>query len=214
MKDSARKLSGKRLLLLLLGLLAVTVLPAVVAPTLWCRPEPPTLDDLGQVPPFSLLDQQSQSATAEAMRGHVTIVNFIFTRCESVCPVTSLKMQRIQEQTADIGDRVKLLSFSVDPEYDTPERLNTYGARFKLDPGRWRMLTGPLDVVRPLIEGPFMTSMLAVGKTPSGSPDIAHNAHFFLIDDDLRIRGAYDSTEVARLEALLRHARYLARRKR
>ena len=211
MNASVRKLSGRRLLLLLLGLLILTVVPAVVAPTLLCRPEPPKLDDLGTVPPFSLVDHLDRAATADAMRGHVTIVNFIFTRCEAVCPVSSMKMQRIQEQTADLGAKVKLISISVDPEYDTPQRLNAYGHKFSVDPTRWRMLTGPAQDVRTLVEGPFMTSMMAMGTTPSGAPDIVHKAHFFLVDAHLRIRGAYDSNEVTRLETLMRHARYLAR---
>lgn len=211
MTASARKLSGRRLLLLLLGLLLLTVVPAVVAPTLLCRPKPPKLDDLGTVPPFSLVDHLGRTASADAMRGHVSIVNFIFTRCESICPVSSMKMQRIQEQTADLGEKVKLISISVDPEHDTPQRLAAYGHKFDVDPTRWRMLTGPTEDVRALIEGPFMTSMIAVGKTASGSPDIVHNAHFFLVDAHLRIRGAYDSSEVTRLETLMRHARYLAR---
>lgn len=199
------------MLLILLSLLAVTVIPAVVAPTLLCRPAPPKLDDLGNIPAFALVDHLGRSAGAEAMSGHVTIVNFIFTRCVSVCPVTSMKMQRIQDQTADLGEKVKLLSFSVDPEYDTPERLAAYGKKFGIDDTRWRMITGPANDLRALIEGPFMTSMQVEGVTGSGAPDIAHNAHFFLVDKDLRIRGAYDSNDVTRLETMMRHARYLAK---
>lgn len=195
---------------MLLGVLLLAVVPSIVAPTLLCRPEPPKLDDLGTVPPFSLTDHLGRAASAEALAGQVTIVNFIFTRCESICPVSSMKMQRIQEQTADLA-KIKLLSISVDPTYDTTERLAAYGAKFQLDATRWRMLTGPEAAVRTLVEGPFMTSMMAVGKTASGAPDIAHNAHFFLVDGALRIRGTYDSNDVTRLETMMRHARHLAR---
>jgi protein SCO1 len=158
-----------------------------------------------------MVDQLGVPTAREALTGHVTIVNFVFTRCESICPVSSMKMERIQAQTADLGDRIKLLSISVDPEYDTPARLAEYATRFKADPARWRFLTGPTEAVRALVEGPFMTSMMVVGKTASGAPDVAHNAHFFLVDRHLHIRGAYDSTEVPRLDLMKRHARYLAR---
>ena len=208
-----RKLNGRRLLLGLLGLLVVTVVPSVVMPTLLCRPEPPVLDDLGAVPPFAFTDHLGQPATDDVFANHVTIVSFIFTRCESICPVTAMKMERIQEQTNDAGDRIKLVSFSIDPEHDTPERLAAYAARFKADPSRWRYLTGPVEPMRQLVEGPFMTSMMVVGKTASGAPDVAHSGHFFLVDKHKRIRGAYDSSEVPRLEAMMRHARYLARQR-
>jgi protein SCO1 len=195
----------------MLGVLTITVVPSVIVPTLMCRPEEPKLDDLGVVPSFSLLDHLGKPAGQETMTGHVTIVNFIFTRCEAICPVSSMKMERIQAQTADLGDRVKLISISVDPQYDTPTRLAEYARRFKADPERWRFLTGDAEPVRTLVEGPFMTSMMVVGTMPSGAPDVAHNAHFFLVDKHLRIRGAYDSDEVPRLETMMRHARFLAR---
>lgn len=212
MESSAPKLSGRRLLLYMLGLLALAVIPAVVLPTVVCRPEPPQLDDLGEVPPFAFTDHLGSPATAELFAGHVTIVSFIFTRCESICPLTAMKMERIQEQTKDLGDRIKLVSFSIDPAYDTPARLAEYAARFKADPARWRYVTGPIEPMRALVEGPFMTSMLVVGKTASGAPDVAHSGHFFLVDGNRHIRGAYDSSDVPRLEAMMRHARHLARR--
>jgi protein SCO1 len=206
-----RKLSGRRLLLGLLGLLLLTVVPAVVMPTLLCRPEEPVLEDLGTVPPFAFTDHLGMPATADVFAGRVTIVSFIFTRCESICPVTAMKMERVQKQTADLGDKIKLVTFSIDPEHDTPARLAEYAARFKANPDRWRYLTGPTEEMRALVEGPFMTSMLVVGKTPSGAPDVAHSGHFFLVDKNLRIRGAYDSSDVPRLESMMRHARHLAR---
>jgi protein SCO1/2 len=210
-ESPAPKLSGRRLLLYLLGLLALAVVPAVVLPTLVCRPEPPKLDDLGVVPPLAFTDNLGSPATADIFAGHVTIVSFIFTRCEAICPVTAMKMERIQEQTKDAGDRIKLVSFSIDPAYDTPARLAEYAARFKADPARWRYLTGPVEEMRAIVEGPFVTSMMAVGTTAGGAPDIAHSGHFFLVDKHGHIRGTYASSDVPRLETLMRHARYLAR---
>ncbi len=205
------KLSGRRLLLLLLGLLLVTVVPAVVLPTLMCRPEDPTLDDLGAVPPFAFTDHLGRATGNEVFQGHVSIVSFIFTRCESICPVTAMKMERIQEATKDLGGKLKLLSFSIDPAYDTPARLAEYAQRFKADPERWRYFTGPVEEMRAFVEGPFMTSMMVVGQTPSGAPDVAHSGHFFLVDKRGHIRGTYDSSDLPRLELMKRHARYLAR---
>ena len=108
---------------------------------------------------FSLVDQTGQPFTDAALRGKVSIVSFVFTRCDTICPVISMKMARIQEKTFDLSRDIKLVSFSVDPEYDTPARLAEYADKYGADPERWRFLTGPYKAVYALIEGPFMTSM-------------------------------------------------------
>src|SRR5262249_51650456 len=149
--------------------------------------------------------------TEAALRGHVSIVDFIFTRCDSICPTSSMKMRDLQNQTADQPD-IKLLSFSVDPEYDTPPRLADYAKRFEADSGRWHFVTGPIAAVKRAVPNPMMTSVEKAGRPqPNGAPNIVHEPHFLLIDPDLHIRGLYDSTEQVRLDALLRDARDLAR---
>jgi len=200
---------GKRILLALLGVVIVAV--AIVAITILRRPPDPKFEDLGVVSPFTLTDERGQPFTAEALRGHVTIVSFLFTRCDTICPVTTMKMANLQEKTFDVGDRVKLVSFSVDPTYDTPARLTVYAERFHADPERWRFITGPEDKVRTLIEGPFMTSMMREGTQSNGAPNIAHGGYFLLVDPTLRIRGTYDSNDIHRLDELVRDARFLAR---
>ena len=102
------------------------------------------LPDLGSVPAFALTDELGRPFTDSAMRDNVTIVSFIFTRCDTICPVTAMKMERIQEKTFDVGVAVKLVSFSVDPTYDTPPKLAEFAKRYRANPERWRFVTGPL----------------------------------------------------------------------
>lgn len=204
-------MSGRRLLFALLVILVVAVVPAILVPTLMCRPADPELADLGTVPPFALTDERGEPFTEAALRGHATIVSFVFTRCDSICPITSGRMEKIQDKTFDAGAGIKLLSISVDPTYDTPARLAEYAQRFHADPGRWHFLTGPLDKVRALVEGPFMNSMQVEGKTVTGVPQISHSGYFLLVDANLMIRGAYDSNDVTKLDELMRDARYLHR---
>ncbi len=206
-----RPIPGRRLLLALLGILVAAVLPAIVGPTLLCRPADPSLADLGAVGTFSLTDERHQPFTDAALRGHITIVSFLFTRCDTICPVTTMKMERLQDKTFDAGAVIKLASFSVDPAYDTPERLAEYAQRYHADPARWRFVTGPPDDMRRLVEGPFMNSMASEGVTPSGAPAISHSGYFLLVDGNAHIRGAYDSGDIKRLDEMIRDARYLAR---
>ena len=207
-------MTGRKVLVWLLVLLVAAIVPAVVVPTLMCKQPDVVLDDYGDVGKFALIDERGQPFTQEAFVGHPTIVSFIFTRCDTICPVTSMRMEKIQEQTFTAGHRIKLLSISVDPTYDTPARLAEYAARYHADPERWRFVTGPVDGiegVKQLVEGAFMNSMQRDGDTPTGAPNIAHNGHFALVDSFQHIRGFYDSRDVARLETLMRDARYLAR---
>ncbi|MBS1119008.1 MAG: electron transport protein SCO1/SenC [Deltaproteobacteria bacterium] len=196
--------------MLLVFLLAVV--PAIFVPTLMCRQPDPELPDLGPVPAFTLVDERGYEFTQEALRGHPTIVDFVFTRCDTICPVVSSKMERLQDKTGDRkASALKLLSISVDPEYDTPARLAEYATRYHADVERWRFLTGPKDKVTALVTGAFMINMDRDGPMPSGAPSIAHQGYFVLVDAELRIRGVYDSRDQARLDELVHHARFLVR---
>jgi len=141
------RLPGRRVLVYMLGVLVITFVPAIVIPNFVCR-EDHELQDLGSVPAFSLVDQDGQVFTDEALRGHPTIVNFIFTRCDTICPITSMKMARLEEKTRDKrGAAIKLLSITVDPEHDTPDKLAAFAERYKANPERWRFVTGkPADI--------------------------------------------------------------------
>jgi len=157
----------------------------------------PTLPDLGTVPSFSLHDDAGASVTADALRGHVWIANFIFTRCPDVCPALSARMKTLQDVDA-AADPVTLVSFTVDPAHDTPEVLRDYARRVGAKPG-WTFLTGPRADVAALLRDGFK-----VAFADDGPPDqpITHSDRFVLVDRQLRIRGYYhgsDADDVARL---------------
>ena len=202
---------GKRVLLVMLAIVVLGAVPAVVVPILWTRGKPPKLSDLSTIPPFSLIDERGQPFTEAALRHHPTIVSFIFTRCDTVCPITSMKMEKIQDKTFDAGQKIKLLSISVDPNYDNPERLTAFAAKYHANPERWRFVTGAADAVQALVEGPFLTSMQTEAPRSDGVPNIAHGGYFMLVDGDLHIRGMYESNDIQRLDEMIRDARYLAR---
>jgi protein SCO1/2 len=195
----------------MVAILVFAVVPGVVVPTLVCRREVADLRDWGVIPAFQLVDERGQPFTEQALRGHPTIVSFLFTRCDTICPVTTAKMHMLQDATFDAGEKVKLLSFTVDPGYDTPDRLAAYATKFNADPERWRFVTGEPARLRALVEGPFMTSTAEEGTRASGVPQIAHGGYFMLVDAELHLRGSYDSNVPTELDQLQKDARYLAR---
>jgi len=208
-----RRIRGSVLFAILVAVIVAIVVPTVVIPTVIFPPSRPHLDDHGQVPPFSLVDHLGRTMTRDSLLGHVTIVNFIFTRCDTVCPVTSMKMRTVQERTGDVGDRIKLLSISVDPDHDTVEALAAYADRFGADPARWRFVRGDITAVRDLVERGMAIGFDDLGGvTDSGAPNITHSGHFVLVDQEAHVRGYYDSNDWPRVERLMKHARYLVRR--
>lgn len=154
------------------------------------RPTPAPL--FGTLPAFALTDQSSHPFTRASMEGHVSIVNFIFTSCNQSCPRLTSQMARIQ--TRVVGEHIdaRLVSFSVDPETDTPAKLTEYGARYHQDPARWSFVTGPLGGIREVIVNGFKVLM---GDAPSPRPlgfvDIVHGNQFVLVDRHARIRGYF-----------------------
>jgi protein SCO1/2 len=91
-----------------------------------------------------LVDQDGREVRfySDLIRGKIVVMDFIFTRCVGPCPILSGTFAKLQSRLGDrLGKDVFLLSFSVDPDYDTPERLKEYAGRFRAKPG-WSFLTG------------------------------------------------------------------------
>src|SRR5438105_195325 len=82
------------------------------------------LPELGKVGEFSLKDQSNRPVTAAVMRGRVWAAAFFFTRCPTICPRITRRMRDLQEQAAKERVELELVSFSVDPDNDTPEVLS------------------------------------------------------------------------------------------
>jgi protein SCO1 len=159
------------------------------------RPAPP-LPVLGAVPGFHLVDDRGQAYSDAAMRGHVAVVDFIFTRCPSSCPRLTARMGELQARLAkDHGD-ARLVSFSVDPENDTPSVLAAYATKAGADPGRWTFLTGPVDdVMRAVVLG-FKVSAAKVAAG-ANDYDVTHGDWFVLVDRAGSIRGYYPTEEAS-----------------
>jgi len=83
-----------------------------------------------------------KDADLSALKGKTVAINFIFTNCTTICPPLAATFARLQKEMGDkVGKDVHLISISVDPVTDTPERLKAWGAKFKAGPG-WTFVTG------------------------------------------------------------------------
>jgi protein SCO1/2 len=168
------------------------------------------LPQLGALPAFTFTRHDGQPFGSAQLQGRPFVANFIFTRCPTVCPAFTRKMVGVQGSTADLGAQLQLVSFSVDPKYDTPERLAEYGQRHGADFSRWSFLTGDYEQLKATIVQGFKISM---GREEGAPEDdllsIFHGTHFVLVDRDGQIRGYYDSADADSTDRLLQDTQRL-----
>jgi protein SCO1/2 len=156
-----------------------------------CAPQP-ELPELYPVPGTTLLDERGQHVSLDAMKGSVTVYDFIFTHCTGTCPIMTNNMRAL---TPMIGkdQPVRFVSITVDPTRDTPEVLSQYAARVRNDP-RWTFLTGERDAIVDLSVKGFK---LTAGDPMPGGEALLHSSKFAVADKKGMIRGYYDGTDAA-----------------
>lgn len=163
------------------------------------RPAPPVL---GAVPAFELVDQHRRPVSADDLRGRPWVVDFVFTRCTSICPRMTERMAALERSHR--GSAARFVSVSVDPEHDTPEVLRAYAERVRAGDD-WLFLTGSRAAIQALSIGGFKLALMAAdGDAPPPGEAILHSNRFVLVDAESQIRGYYDAfdrAELARLEA-------------
>lgn len=187
------------LLVVFAGYRGLTLAQASTLPVFW------------DAPAFTLTDQLERPVSSDELRGKVVVANFIYTSCRDICPLLSVRMKALQERLREeqlLGRQVQLLSFTVDPERDTPAVLRAYAERHQADPLAWRFLTGPKDELVPLIVEGFRLGAQALppeetgasghdeSKEPGETYEVMHSGRFVLIDRQGRIRAYYDGREL------------------
>lgn len=205
-----RPVSRSSSTLLRWGVLSLLLTVVALGAVILSRPKPVDLPLLGAVPPFRFTRQDGKAFGSADLAGRPWVANFIFTRCPTICPLFTQKFAAFQGQTASLGEHLKLVSFSVDPTYDTPERLAAYATRFGANPARWSFLTGDDARLKEVIVGGFKVSM---GRDSTKEEDVLgifHGTHFVLVDGAGQIRGYYDSDDASATERLLQDAEALS----
>lgn len=152
----------------------------------------------GSVADFALAERGGRTAARADLLGKAWIADFVFTRCGGPCPQLTARMARLQREIA--GPDVRFVTFTVDPDFDTPPVLTEYAKRYGADPVRWLFLTGAKRDVQRLMDGSFHVGAV---EGPPELGGITHDTHFVLVDGRGRIRGYYsgeDEDAVARLK--------------
>ena len=184
------------------GFLALVMVVPVLRSALPAPLPPPPV--LGTVPDFRLVDQTGAPFGPDRLKGRVWIADFVFTRCPDVCPRMTERLVGVHRA---LGERADVVSVSVDPTYDTPERLAAFARANGAESPRWHFLTGDSQHVQEAVLRGFN---VAFSRESEDIATLTHGVHVVLVDGRGRIRGYYDSNDRDALERLVADARRLA----
>lgn len=201
-----------------LALLVVAALLAFVIVDQMQRSEPvitdiepeQTIDSTGlpilwTVPHFEYTAHDGRRISNNDLKGQVWIADFFYTRCVSACPILTAQLMILQRSIPE--PNVRFVSFTVDPEHDTPAVLAEYARTWNGDASRWILLATENET---RLRETAMGMRVAAQKTNDPVDPIMHSNKFILVDASGNVRGLYDSTDAASMQKLIEHARLLA----
>jgi len=155
---------------------------------------------------FTLTNQLGKNVSWKDMTGKIVIADFFFTHCPTICPPLTRNMKRLQESITNaqrVGDKtnqsVHFLSFSIDSERDSVERLKYWADRFQINPEQWWLLTGSKKTIYNLI---INEMKVPVEDGEGVDTSFEHTDHFVLIDSNRNVRGFYHGLDSAYLAKL------------
>jgi len=152
---------------------------------------------------FDLMNQDGEAFSSKSVSKKIWVVEYFFASCMGICPIMNEQMKRIQ--SAYYSDtNVVILSFTVDPENDTPKVLKEYANAHESAAGKWFFLTGNKESIYKLARKSFFLLKPAEAKNQGDvGSDFIHTNNFVLIDENKQIRGYYDGTNRNEVDELI-----------
>lgn len=155
------------------------------------------------VQPFRFINQDGKAIDNNEIKGKIWVAEYFFTTCLSICPIMNQEMNRVQKAFANDSE-VKIMSFTVDPDTDTPDVLKRYASNHPYVEGQWHFLTGKKeDLYRFARESIFVLSPAEAENKGDAGGDFIHTNNFVLIDYAGRIRGYYNGTQSKEVDLLI-----------
>jgi protein SCO1 len=155
-----------------------------------------------EVGEFSAVNQDVENVNLDNLKGSIWIADFIFTNCDTVCLPMTANMAQLQKMLKDndLADDVKLVSFSIDPENDTPEALTEYSGRYEADLKQWDFLTGYKQEEVELFANRSFNSPAAKVE---GSDQFIHGTSFYLVSDKGTVLKQYEGVSAPPFEEII-----------
>jgi len=159
-----------------------------------------------KVKPFKLTNQFGKQVGLDDLPGKIIIADFFFTSCPSICPTLTRNMKRLQDAFVKTDSLVRFVSFTVDPERDSAQRLKTYGDKYRINHDTWWMLTGTKKEIYDIALHEFKANIAQEEGVDTG---FIHTDKIFLLDKDRVVRGWYNGLDSANLGELIRDVVFL-----
>ncbi len=148
---------------------------------------------------FSLINQNGKIITQKDYEDKIYVADFFFTRCQTICPIMTNNMVKIQEAFND-DDNIMLLSHSVTPVMDSIPVLKSYADMKGVDDKKWNITTGDKSHIYELARKSYFA---VVDEGDGGLQDFIHTENFVLVDKKRQIRGYYDGTDAKDIDRLI-----------
>jgi protein SCO1/2 len=153
---------------------------------------------------WQLTDQNNKPFGKKDLGGKVVVADFFFTSCPTICPKLTQAMGEIHSRFLDKTDQVAFVSFTVDPETDTPEHLKAFMAKNGMDKNNWWSLTGTKQQIHDVAVNKMKLHVgekEPVAGAAEGVYDVPHLGELVLLDQNGDLRGLFktDSTEMSAL---------------
>ena len=155
-----------------------------------------------KVADFSLIERSGKKVTNKDLLGKPWCVNFIFTSCTMTCPTNTKTMMELSHACKDLD--VRFVTITVDPERDTPERLQQYAEIYQADPAKWLFLTGDQQEIFDLIRNSFLQVVEKRKESPLFGMEFAHSDRVMQVDANGMIVGTYLLTDPKEMVILRR----------
>ena len=160
-----------------------------------------------QIPYWSFVDQLGDTITKEEVKGKVCLVDFFFSHCPTICPMMTLNMKKIQDRVErECLDNVEFISYTVDPQRDSVERLFEYANSYDVNFDNWHLMTGDQQSIYELGINGYLVPNQEDALAPGG---FLHSEKMILIDQDQRIRGYYDGTNPENISKIVKDVKKL-----
>ena len=144
-----------------------------------------------KIPDFKFLNQDSLWISEKDMAGKIYVADFFFTTCPTICPKMKTQLLRIYDKFAE-DDRIRILSHTIDPEFDGVLVLKDYAKKLNITSPRWNLLTGKKSDIYRLGEKSYMVT---AQEDANEVGQFVHSGAFILVDQNRHVRGIYDGTK-------------------
>jgi protein SCO1/2 len=158
------------------------------------------------VPFFYFRNQDSLLKKSTDFKGKVWIADFFFTSCPTICPKMTKNLRFLNNNLKDLASDIQFMSFSINPDFDTPSQLKRYKEHYQINSKNWDFLTGNEDETHRLGIENFQ---IFAGRDDEAEGGFAHSGAFTLVDKEGFVRGVYLGTDIKQVKQLEQDVRLL-----